>query len=196
MKSLLDKSVLSNLVVAAYRVKREVPLRVPDMVLKSIGFVAEVLGQDLTSQSFDPIATSFMVSVPSKVPGGRHMYAVTAKHAIDETPNTEKVVIVNKVGGGVAPLAWTGPWYHHDDPSVDALVAPVNYDATLDVSVFDMEDCFNESSNKENIGPGDEVFFPGLFTAVPGVEKVIPLVRHGNLAMIPNQQIQTRACSH
>jgi hypothetical protein len=167
-------------------------LRVPDLVLKSIGFVAEVLGPDLSAQSLDPIATAFLVSIPSKVRGGRFHYAVTARHVFEETPNTEKVIIVNKKGGGVKALPTLGRWYCHEDKSVDVLVAPVHYDSSVDVTAFDMEFCFDESSNAENIGPGDEVFFPGLFTAAPGIDRILPMVRHGNIAMLPTQQIQTK----
>ncbi len=43
----------------------------------------------------------------------------------------------------------------------------------------------------ERIGVGDEVFFPGLFVPVNTGDKNIPIVRHGNLAMLPSQPIVT-----
>lgn len=179
-------------ILVAFRVRREALLRVPELVLKSIGFVAEVLGPDLTSSSLDPMATSFMVSMPSsKIATGRFYYAVTAAH-IFKTP-TEKppVVIANKRGGGVKVLSMEGNWIGHPDEAVDVAVHPLLFDPEVDLAACDVEDFFDEARNPENIGIGDEVFFPGLFTPVPGVEKIIPLVRHGNLAMLPGQQIQT-----
>src|SRR5579863_6440875 len=182
-----------NLTVAAYRIKRESPLRVPDLILRSIGFVAEVNGDDLSTANIDPVGTVFLVSIPSsEIPGGRFCYAITARHVLDEaTPNTERVIVVNRRGGGVAFLTLLSEWLGHPDASVDVAALPVKYDASVDVSMFDLEDLFDESNNRENIGPGDEVFFPGLFTPAPGHERVMPMVRHGNLAMLPNQQIQT-----
>ena len=42
-----------------------------------------------------------------------------------------------------------------------------------------------------HIGIGDETIISGLFTAVPGTTRNIPIVRHGNIAMMPGEQIQT-----
>ncbi len=74
---------------------------------------------------------------------------------------------------------------------LDIAVAPIAMDPELDVASFAVDSFFDKSCNPENIGVGDEVFFPGLFTAAPGIYKIQPLVRHGNLAMLPVQQIQT-----
>lgn len=81
-------------------------------------------------------------------------------------------------------------WYRSSDKSIDVAIIPIHHDPAADITAFDVEDFFDESNNPENIGPGDEVFFPGLFWPVPGTNKIMPLVRHGNLAMLPDQQIQ------
>jgi len=177
--------------LVAYRIKRDGPLRVPDLLLNSIGFVAEVLGPDLSVESLDPIATAFVVSVPSEgIPSARYFYAVTATHVF-KTPGARTVIIVNKKGGGVTTLTLFPRWFRHPDKNVDVAVTPIAFDPTAEVSGFDAEDFFDETRNSENVGPGDEVFFPGLFTPAPGIERIIPMVRHGNVAMIPRQQIQT-----
>ena len=163
-------------------------MRVPDLLLKSIGFVANVDGRDLSAQSIDPIATAFIVSMPSNLAGGRFYYVITARHVFDGPP-VEKVVIVNQKGGGVKPLSVLGPWFGHPDKTVDVVAAQVPFDLAVDVTAFDVEDFF-DANNPEDIGPGDEVFFPSLFTPAPGTAKILPLVRYGNLAMLPDQQIQ------
>jgi hypothetical protein len=48
-----------------------------------------------------------------------------------------------------------------------------------------------ELITQENYGVGDEVFIPGLFTFAPGTTRTTPIVRHGNIAMMPDEQIQT-----
>jgi len=42
---------------------------------------------------------------------------------------------------------------------------------------------------KANIGAGDEVFIAGLFTKITETSKNIPIVRIGNLAMMPGEKI-------
>jgi hypothetical protein len=44
-----------------------------------------------------------------------------------------------------------------------------------------------------SVGIGDEVYMPGLFTYATGSRRNIPLVRYGNLAMIPDEPIQIDA---
>lgn len=143
-------------------------MRVPDLLLRGVGFVSEVVGPDSDP---DPIATSFFVSVPSlKVPNARFAYAVTAKHVIRTLPNTKTVVVVNKRGGGgLVTLPLVAGWFPHQDPSVDAVVSPIALNQSFEITGFDAEDVFDESNNVENIGIGDEVFFPGLFTVAPGI---------------------------
>ena len=44
-----------------------------------------------------------------------------------------------------------------------------------------------------DIGIGDEVFATGLFTPAPGTARNVPILRHGNIAMMPEEQIQTES---
>src|SRR5712692_1156468 len=58
-------------------------LRIPAVVLKSIGFVAEIYGSDLSSDESDLVGTAFVVSLPAKTLNNfRHYYFVTAKHVL------------------------------------------------------------------------------------------------------------------
>jgi hypothetical protein len=176
-----------------YRVAREAPLRVPDLVLSCVGYVAELCGSTMSTDAVDPIATTFIVSssIPNVV-GVRVFYAVTAAHALKSLADESNlVIVVNKKGGGVCFIPTFFGAFRHPDDTVDVAVIPVKYDPSFDITAFDIEDFFDEANNPENIGPGDEVFFPGLFTPAPGIDRVTPLVRHGNIAMIPKQQIQT-----
>ena len=42
------------------------------------------------------------------------------------------------------------------------------------------------------VGLGDEVSIIGLFSDISGNDKQSPLVRHGNIAMLPTEKLQTR----
>ena len=45
--------------------------------------------------------------------------------------------------------------------------------------------------SREWVDVGDEVFVTGLFTLAPGQQRNMPIVRTGNVAMIPTEKIQT-----
>ncbi len=42
---------------------------------------------------------------------------------------------------------------------------------------------------EKKVGPGDEVFFSGLFTAFPGVKRAEPVIRFGTISMMPNEPV-------
>jgi hypothetical protein len=166
-------------------------LRVPAIVLRSIGFVAEVCGPDFAIAESSFVGTAFLVSVPAKtVSTYRHCYIITAKHVLTEKPNTKFVVLVNQKGGGLRPLDLFR-WYEHPDPTVDVVVGTFVYETSTEVSTFGLEDAFDDA-NREPIGVGDEVFFPGLFVEAVGTKQIVPIVRHGNVAMLPNEELQIK----
>jgi hypothetical protein len=45
---------------------------------------------------------------------------------------------------------------------------------------------------EHRLGLGDEVFFTGLFSEHPGRERVQPIMRFGNLSMMPNEPIKVK----
>src|SRR5262245_14040214 len=111
-------------------------MRVPDYILKSVGFVAEYHHSDSGTESYDHEATGFFVSVPSSVrPGHNYLLFVTAKHVAEKLKNRRIAFIVNKKGGGVTTLTQTGDcWFvHPTDGSVDAAVLPFNITPDLDI---------------------------------------------------------------
>ena len=48
----------------------------------------------------------------------------------------------------------------------------------------------------QRVDIGDEVFVTGLFTLAPGQKKNLPIVRHGNVAMIPERANSDRPRFH
>jgi len=62
-------------------------MRVPDDILKCVGFIAEIVGEDSTGFTGDLCATGFFATIPcesSELAGLRHTYFVTAKHVVTE----------------------------------------------------------------------------------------------------------------
>ena len=84
-------------------------------------------------------------------------------------------------------------WFlHPSDPSADVAAIQIVMDSQADMSAIALEDFgLPERLERLHIGIGDETIVCGLFTAVPGTTRNIPIVRHGNIAMMPGEQIQT-----
>jgi hypothetical protein len=87
-------------------------------------------------------------------------------------------------------------WTHPSDETADVAVLPFDMTPDLDiVSVRTTDFLTREAIIEKNIGIGDEVFVTGLFTFVPsayaGVRRNMPIIRHGNIAMLPDEAIQT-----
>lgn len=172
-------------------------MRVPENALRSVGFVSEVIHTDADGhEELDHFATGFFVSVPSTVvPHLVYFYFVTAKHVVHHLTGRDVRLIVNKKGGGVKQFKGVGDtfWEHPTDEAADVAVLPMWCEPDMDIVYVPIKNFLSPEVIRQNrrVGIGDEVFIAGLFTYAPGIDRVMPLIRHGNLAMIPEQQIQT-----
>ncbi|MBI3475345.1 MAG: hypothetical protein HY010_06410 [Acidobacteria bacterium] len=169
-------------------------MRVPDYVLKCVGFVGEEGHRDASKVYGDLHGTGFFVSVASRDDRFIHVYFVTAKHIAEELKNVPVYFLVNHVIRGTKVLSGIGDrwWLHPTDSTADLAVTPVNMDSEADFMSINVRDFVTpETTRTGDVWVGDEVFVTGLFTPSPGAKKNMPLVRNGNLAMIPNDQIQT-----
>jgi hypothetical protein len=180
-----------------FRVSRgyDPSVRIPDEILKCVGFIGEVTHKEGTEEYGDLHATGFVVSVNSKVFGYFYHYFVTAKHVAEELQGRDTYFLVNKIGGGVMHIeAVTNTWsLHPTDKTADVAVVPIIVDTNADMRSIRVTDFIaKEDFHRFGFGLGDEVFTVGLFTEAPGSSRNLPIVRHGNLAMIPDEQIQTK----
>jgi hypothetical protein len=169
----------------------EVDMRIPDLVLKSVVFIGEAVDET----NGDLLGTGFFVSIPLAVEPHRVLFLVTAKHVAEDLQNRDLHIAVNKRGGGVIGLRlqtqkW---WFHPTDKTADVAITPVNVDVkVLDLVSIPIEKSVTaEMIRGDEIGVGDETFMTGLFTPAPGQSRNMPIVRHGNVAMLPGEQIQT-----
>jgi hypothetical protein len=166
-------------------------MRVPDMVLKSVGFVGEVVDEE--SGEGDLHATGFILSIPTQEPNRKLHVFVTAKHAVEALKDREVYFLTNRKGGGAIRIRDHAGcmWVHQTDKTCDCVVMPFNVAPEMDYNSIAFDSLVTpETMQSYNIGIGDEVFFPGLFTYAPGDKENMPIVRHGNLAMLPKEQIQ------
>jgi hypothetical protein len=170
-------------------------MRVPEFVQKCVGFIGEVEHRDEKGIVYGDLhGTGFFVSVRSKV-RGRYLYLVTARHVAEELKDSDIFVRVNKKGGGTTEMLGdhSGIWYlHPTDVTCDVAVTQLPYVQEADIlGVPFSETVDSDFLAKNSIGIGDEVFITGLFSPVADESHNMPIVRHGNIAMMPSKQIQT-----
>lgn len=162
-------------------------MRIADEIIKSVGFV---------SRDTEPLCyagTAFIVQVPYDATSG-YLHIVTAKHVADAVGADFVIGFNGKDGKPLFVKNGGVPWYLHptEPDSVDAAAIPFasaripEYDiAPIPVEIFADETRISEY----DIGLGDEIFSVGLFTRYFGLETLIPIVRTGNIAMMPKELI-------
>lgn len=167
-------------------------MRIPDIIKKCLGFV----GLRQPNGSIHWGGTAFVVSVPGlRYPDYKFDFLVTAKHVADEIVGADAVVRMNRADGSFIIFELiNAPWWFHptEAATVDAAVtifspAP---DLRLDVRNIPLKMFATEQLiQNRDIGIGDEVYIAGLFTKVTETSKNQPVVRLGNLAMLPDEKI-------
>jgi len=174
-------------------------MRIPDTQLKAVGYVCEVTSRSGDEIYSDPYATGFFVSVPCESPelvGMEMYYFATAKHVASDLKDREIAFTVNKVGGGITHEIWriADTWFlHPTDKSADVAIVQV----ALRVGVVDIAPVsivsfgLPERLRELNIGIGDDTHSIGLFSPFPGDGSNIPIVRYGNVSMMPAQVMPT-----
>ncbi|EKD64073.1 MAG: hypothetical protein ACD_51C00076G0002 [uncultured bacterium] len=127
-----------------------------------------------------------------------YIYIITAKHVIagirgkDNDGNVYLRMNAKEGGIKLASISLDDWAFHDEDPFADAAVffgAPdtseVEYKC-LKISEF----CHEEILEKEGIGIGDEICLTGLFINHFGEHKNLPILRTGNIAMMPAEPVQ------
>lgn len=164
-------------------------MRVNDDVRECVAFIGLNKG--------DYRATGFLATVPVG-PEGFLPYFVTARHNTDRIVGRESVIRLNTVAPGRSGHIVLNPdtrWYvHPTDQHVDLAVLPLTPPPeifaykSIPTSMFVSDDVIRE----RNIGIGDEVFIVGLFSRLAGSKRNVPIVRVGNLAMMPGEKVPTK----
>jgi hypothetical protein len=169
-------------------------MRIGDDALKSVIFIG--FGID------NWVGTGFLVSRESdKFSGKNFIYLVTARHVIAKIGDRDFIIRINTNNGKsfFFQVSSEIKWFFHpkEDESSDIAVYPLVIDkdvfnelnyAALSTKMF----VSDASIQSDNIGVGDDVFMTGLFGRHSGKEKNLPIVRMGNIAMIPSEPIKTR----
>ena len=170
-------------------------MRVSDYVLTSIGFIYETAARDDSGPQGHAYATGFFVSVPSQIRGSRYLYFATARHVAEDLRDSDVHILVNKRGGGKTELLAMEPptWFiHPTDTTCDLAIVPVLPNTDAEFHAIAIEYMLTPAMIQQlSIGIGDEVYSVGLFTEVENTSKNIPILRHGNISMMPTEPVQT-----
>jgi hypothetical protein len=122
---------------------------------------------------------------------GKTNYLVTARHVIEQLSLGEWVLRANVQQGGLFEFRggkdykW---WFHPSEAdSVDVAVTPLprvpdhEYLAIAESMFLD-----DRTIAETGIGVGDDVYMTGLFNRVRGRSRNLPIVRMGNISLIPD----------
>ena len=171
----------------------DINMKVPDRLVNCVAFIA----RDSSVPRF--LGSAFIVALKGSL-GNAYLHLVTAKHVADALHLGAYVLGMNGKSGKKIFVKCTPEhakwWYHPTDPeSVDVAVTLFGSE---DIDQFDFEwipeEMFATEKRIEeySIGLGDEVVVSGLFTRFSGRTKNFPIVRSGNIAMMPTEPIPTK----
>jgi hypothetical protein len=163
-------------------------MRIPDQLIKCVAFIARHEDEGTFG------GTGFIVGVKQET---RMVlcHLVTAKHVAEAIEPGEAIFGFNGKDGSPFFLR-TGEqkWFYHptDPDHVDVAVIPVGsarFDQ-YDISFLPEENFVDDAViSKYGIGLGDELYTIGLFTKFFGTTHLIPIVRTGNIAMMPRDKV-------
>lgn len=168
-------------------------MRIPDALIKSVGFVSRY---DSGQMELRFGGTAFVAGVKMDEKLGL-AHLVTAKHVAEAIEPAEAVIAMNGKDGLPLYLR-TGEanWFYHptEKNSVDVAVMPFGSVRFADYDITWVPEgilATDQRIAEYDIGLGDELIIVGLFTRFFGSTKLIPIVRTGNLAMMPTDKVPT-----
>jgi hypothetical protein len=169
-------------------VKLGLDVRVSEDTLKSVVFI----GQEINGQ-FSPLGSGFLGMVPLPEQELICMFLITADHILDSIKEDgEFSVRLNRHSGDCRTVTIKKtPIFRHSDKRNDIAI----FFFTFDPTIYDHK-CFlllrdHHIKQLEKYSPciGDEVVSIGLYTTHYGITKNVPVVRVGNISMMPNEPI-------
>jgi hypothetical protein len=180
-------------------------MEISDAVLKCVAFVAAKRNSPGENDNYHLLGTAFFVSYlisgteGVEDSGAHQVYAVTAKHIIEEVKRRATDANVHlRVNVRQPKIVQYTPiplsdWQFDDDDRIDVAVAGLpegflrDYDChTVPVGMFaDVEPV-------SHVNPGGDLFFPGLFSQRHGNERNIPIMRTGTVAALPSEPVRTK----
>jgi len=175
--------------------------RIPDVYLDCVIYIFETAAGAEGPKAGTPSGSGFLVRIDEEaqdMPGAdkfvTHVYAVTCAHVVE---NGGCVISLNsKEGKKVTLPTGRGDWLL--SPSGDDVgVCRLDLGSHLKYACLTLNGAVSLQMSKEGaISIGDEVFMAGRFATHPGKERNVPVVRFGNVAMMPWETIEQPKRGH
>jgi hypothetical protein len=168
--------------------RENLDMRLPDRIRNCVGF----LSQAIPNPKY--LGTAFLVAMRGKG-GNAYVHLVTASHVAEDIDPGDWLFGMNEKDKGKIWIQGGSVkgWYHPTDKdSVDCAVTIFASDKITDYDIeYIPEEMFvtNEKIKKFSLGIGDEVNVVGLFTRFHGSNRHVPIVRTGNVAMMPSESV-------
>jgi len=164
-----------------------------DNFLKTVAFLTVEKEDDISGNIIKkPCAIVFFVGVPvnNEV---TQIYAVTARHVIENIhANTPIHIRVNNFEGSTEYLEVNKEdWVLSDETDVAIISFEKRSNHKLQDIPYNML-ATDAIIKKEKTGIGDEIFYVGLFSEHYGQEHNLPVVRFGNISLMPSEKLSVR----
>jgi hypothetical protein len=169
-------------------------MQVPNEIRKCVAFVAMAMANG----EMRLVGTVFFLGREIQGTDRFVHYFVTAKHVIEgiRDKGLTKAFIRLNWKDGQPQWAETdiSSWYFHPtNPRVDVAVLRATLPEESDHLVYPLSSIVTPLiMATAQIGPGSEVFLVGLFAPHSGQQRNIPIIRVGNIAALPEEQVETR----
>lgn len=177
-------------------------MKIPDQVRKCVAY----LYYKTEKQNLEPVGTVFFVGYEltrdiqgSRVFSSCWSYAITSRHVIERIRERGADATAHlAMNGKDGEKAWIevplSLWQFPSGPRSDVAVLDVDFKLSdYDHLLFPVRGFLASSEIAEwGIGPSDEIYFSGLFTARPGNPANIPIIRSGHIAAVPAGVIATK----
>lgn len=154
-------------------------------------------------------ATGFFFFVPSPMsptevggsqrPSHTHVYIATNRHVVANSGRAT-FVRANRAGGlppAIRPLT-RQDWFNHPDGD-DLAVCYLGCDPSIATDSHYLSNerfVTKQQLDEAYIGLGDDCLMVGRFTPHPGVKRNLPVVRFGNISMLPEEKVELEPGGH
>jgi len=149
---------------------------------------ADVPDENTGKSKRTPAASGFLVAVG--ISEDRVIrYLVTNRHvaSLSRKYGSLYARLHQQDGKAVFAKVAIDAWYEHPNTDVAATPIPGVALENLAIPIEHLE--IDARVKEHNVGAGDNVFFVGLFSEHPGAERNEPIVRFGNIALMPEGEI-------
>jgi len=173
--------------------RESIGMRVSDRIRNCVGFLSHAV----TNPKY--IGTGFLVAIRGRFDNA-YVHLVTAAHVAEVLDPGDWLFGMN----GKPPLGkiWlqggTVKWWYHptERDSVDCAVTIFASNKTHEYDMEYIPDVMfvtDEKIKQRDLGIGDELTVVGLFTRFHGSARHVPIVRTGNVALMPGERIPVGA---